>query len=110
MRPQALTSTPGVFNIFDILTAFTPAPSRSFPHVAQINGQNVSVFPEAVAVLFFREALNRISTDVGKKVESCAVAVPGLLSCGALTAIKAAIKLAGFSPDVTFVPTLIASA
>ena len=107
---EAARGAPETFNVFDILTKFTAAPSRTSFHLVHINGQSVSVAPEATAVLFLREALDRITNEIGGKVESCAVAVPGLLPRGALTAIKAAIKLAGFPSDVTLVPTTTALA
>ena len=93
------------FNVFAILTTRTVVAfsEQSSDTVAQINGESVILTPEAMAVLFFREGIRRLSLEAGTQIRSCTVAVPGLLPRGAMSVIKEAVILAGI-PEVTFVP------
>ena len=88
------------FDVFSILTSKPVEPSRQSSTTVQINDQSVLLTPEAMAVLFFREAFRRLSAQAGINIGSCTLAHPGLIPAEATGVIKVAILLAGI-PEVT---------
>ena len=90
-----------LINIFAVLTQPTVPPEQHC--TLKLNGEIICLTAEALSVLFFKHIITETVVQTGHRIRSCAVALPGMLSSGAVTAIKEAIRLAGFS-KVTLVP------